>query len=150
MNHSHNVHLSGLTETWTTGSPVRVVLVDDHEDFLSSLGQFISASKRVTVVGIAQTGEEALTLLDVHNADLVLMDVFMKQMTGFEATRCLKAKHAALKVIIISFYDSPEIQGLAAQALADGFVSKSSIGTHLLAMIDKLFPEHPAPASPIL
>jgi DNA-binding NarL/FixJ family response regulator len=124
-----------------TQKPICVVLVDDHDDFVSSLDKFLSSSKRVKVAGIAHSGEEALGILGNEHIDLVLMDIFMKPMNGFEATQIIKTAHSAPKVIILSFYDSPELHVLAARALADGFVTKSRLGNDLIPLIDELFPD---------
>ncbi len=141
MNLLHNALPTDLSEHVEIGSPIRVVLVDDHEDFVVSLGQFLSSSKRVNVVGIAHSGEEALGIIGRVQPDLVLMDIFMKPMNGFETTFRIKTNYAKSKVIILSFYDSPELHILATRALADGFVSKSRLGNELIPMIDDLHPD---------
>lgn len=71
--------------------------------------------------------------------NLVLMDLAMPRMNGLEATRHIKAQPSAPYVVILTLNDSSEYR-LASEAVgADGFVTKSEIGTTLLPLIDSLF-----------
>jgi len=142
MHPAHDELRQDVSEGRTHALPISVLLVDDHEDFLSSLRQFLSNSKRVEVIGIARSGIEALEILEERRSDLILMDIYMKPLNGFEATHIIKSKYSGSKVIMLSFYDSPELKGLAASALADGFVAKARLGNDLLPMIEQLFPAY--------
>jgi DNA-binding NarL/FixJ family response regulator len=121
---------------------IKVLLVDDNDEFLSSLKRFLSHLNNIEITRIAHTGKDALAAVEQEPADLVLMDILMEPMSGFEATHTMKMKSISPKVIILSFYDSPEFQSLASLAHADGFVSKSKLGTDLFPMIQQLFPSN--------
>ena len=68
------------------------------------------------------------------------MDVSMPGMNGFEATRQIKKKSDAPRVIILTLYDLPEYRRMAESVGAEGFVSKDQFGSILLESIHKLFP----------
>jgi DNA-binding NarL/FixJ family response regulator len=119
---------------------VHIMIVDDNYEFTRSLNNFLSHSKHLLVVNIVRTGEEAVDLVDKVKPDLVLMDIFMKTMNGLEATRLMKMKTICPKIIIVSVFESKEFQSSADLVNVDGFVTKSQIGTKLIPMINKLFP----------
>jgi len=68
------------------------------------------------------------------------MDVAMPGMNGLEATRQIKARPAAPRVVILTFYDNPEYRAVAQTVGADGFVTKSDFAAQLLPLIYALFP----------
>jgi DNA-binding NarL/FixJ family response regulator len=123
-----------------TATEINVLLVDDSDEFISSMKRFLSYIKNIKITRVARSGKEGLAAIQVKPADLVLMDIMMQPMNGFEATKALKKQSQYPKVIIVSLYDSKEYQSMASLAHADGFVSKSKIGTDLIPMIQKLFP----------
>ena len=87
--------------------PARILLVDDSRRFIESAERFFADELRVTVVGSALSGKEALDQVARLNPDLVLMDVAMPGMDGLEATQHIKARANAPLVIILTFYDTP-------------------------------------------
>ncbi len=76
------------------------------------------------VVGEAKDGQEAIELCRLHRPDLVVMDVRMPRMNGFEATRTIKEELCATKVLIVSAYDHVGYVSEAMRAGAEGYVLK--------------------------
>ena len=70
-----------------------VLIADDQTLFRSGLAALLDKDPRVTVVGQAANGEEAVRMVDEMKPDLVLMDLKMQGMEGVEATRLIHAKH---------------------------------------------------------
>ncbi len=103
----------------------RVLLVDDSPEFLRSAQRVVASQPGVEVIGVAQSGAEALAKVTALRPDVVLMDVVMPVMNGFEATRRLKQVSDAPFVIIVTMHDGPEHAEAARAAGADGFVAKS-------------------------
>jgi CheY-like chemotaxis protein/HPt (histidine-containing phosphotransfer) domain-containing protein len=103
----------------------RILLVEDNE-----LNQIVAADLLGGVAGalvqIANNGHEALTLLDQHPFDLVLMDVQMPGMDGYEATRRLRANPAwaALPVVAMTAHAMERDRVLCLAAGMNDFVSK--------------------------
>ena len=124
----------------TSGLRVRTFMVDDHAVFLDELAHLLAESHETDVVGRTVSGEDALEQIAVLRPDLILMDLAMPGMGGLEATRRLKAKPDAPRVIMLSLHEHPMYRMAALDAGASGFVSKSKLGTALLPMIRSLFP----------
>lgn len=111
--------------------PVRVLIVDDHRLFADALKLWLDRDPTLDVVAIAVTGEEAVDLAVEHDAEVVLMDVGLPGIDGFEATRRLHALKSAAKVIAVSGYAGDDVEGAAADAGMVSFLSKDRIHEHV-------------------
>src|SRR5581483_9160191 len=85
-----------------TPAPVRVLIVDDHDVFSGALQALLDRCNDIDVVGVAHNGEEAVELAHTARADVVLMDLSMPVMDGFEAAKRLHAKRKSLRVIALT------------------------------------------------
>ena len=120
---------------------IKVLLVDDSEQFLQSATAFLSQCPSVEVIGTATSGKDAIKKVQELSPDLVLMDIAMPGMNGIEATQRIKAKPGGPKIIILTIHDDAEYRSAVKDAGADGFVRKSNLLTHLLPLLDTLFAE---------
>lgn len=121
---------------------IRTLMVDDHATFLDELAHLLEEDRKMDIVGRAASGEDAVEQTTALRPDLVLMDLAMPGMGGLEATRRLKIHTGtdAPRVIMLSLHEHPMYRAAALDAGANGFVSKSTLGTTLLPMIHSLFP----------
>jgi len=120
-------------------SRVRTLLVDDNDDFLDGLAAWITHDPQIEIVGRAHSGREAIERAAQLGPDLVLMDVSMAEVNGFEAARRIKSAAGAPAVILMTFHDSHAARLEAWAAGADSFLAKSEITERLSAMIEDLF-----------
>jgi DNA-binding NarL/FixJ family response regulator len=127
--------------------PVRVLLVDDSSEFLRHAGAFLMSLPGVDLVGWAYLGREALDLVSVLNADLLLVDVALPGIGGVEVARRIKAQPEAPRVVLVTLYDEPAYREAAREAGADGYVTKKDLVTRLPGLIAELFPQSAAAAS---
>ena len=127
--------------------PVRVLLVDSSDDFLDGLSAWLEDWPVVAIVGRANTGVDAIDLTDRLQPDLVVMDISMPRMNGFEATREIKAVRGGPRVVLTTFHASEAARGEARAAGADDLIDKSEVTTKLRTLIEG-FPTAPeAPES---
>ena len=123
-------------------SEVRVLVVDDSKRFRVAARSVLRRVPGFTIVGEAESGEEALDRVGELTPDLVLMDIKMPGMTGVEAARLISASAPATVVFLCSTY---ALADLPAQVGVDGvaaYVHKEELRPELLA---QLWQEH-APA----
>lgn len=105
---------------------VRVLIVDDMPQVLHDLRQLLELSGAVEVIGEARDGQEAIQLAAKLSPEVVVMDLEMPGMDGYEATCQIKSRHPAPRVVILSVHAGPEEREHARAAGADGFVLKGA------------------------
>ena len=105
-------------------SKIRVFLVDDHSVLCYGISQMLEQEVDLSVVGEAQSGEEALARLREVSTDVVLMDIQLKGgMDGIDTLRRLKALKPEIKVIMLTSYGDEYINA-SLEAGATGYLLK--------------------------
>ena len=117
---------------------LRILLVDDQAEFLTSLANMLSDDSRVEIVGQARSGREALEANDRLKPDAVLLDLAMPDMNGLQTTRHLKERTSPPCVVIMTCHGSKEYQMAARMAGADGFIHKDDFYARFPSLIDWL------------
>jgi DNA-binding NarL/FixJ family response regulator len=107
-------------------SKIRVLAADDQRVVREGLAMLLGLLPDVEVVGTAADGEEVLALAAELQPDVILMDLRMPRLDGVEATRRLKARDPAVKVVVLTTYadDRSVIDALRAGAL--GYLTKDA------------------------
>lgn len=98
---------------------IRVVLVDNDQDFLQPFEQFLSFQPDIEVVGMANNGQEALDVVEMTHPDVVVMDIRMPVLDGVGATRCVRTLHPSCQVLLFTTWSDDEYvwEGIRAGAL---------------------------------
>jgi DNA-binding NarL/FixJ family response regulator len=115
--------------------PIRVLVADDHRLFAEALQAILAADPRMSVVGHASDGREAVQLARELEPDVVLMDISMPVMDGFEATREIRAERKDTRVLMLTGSNSRVDVDRARRAGAAGYVTKDRIAAELLDAI---------------
>ena len=103
--------------------PIRVLLVDDHQLLTGALSQMMSLEPDLRVVGVAGSVAEAKAM-SRDRVDVVLMDYRLPDGTGAEATRAIKARWPAARVVMLTALNDDETVLESIQAGADGYLTK--------------------------
>ncbi len=113
----------------------RILVVDDQEDNRRILRDLLTASGFEVIEG--KTGEEGVALAEERAPDLILMDIQLPGIDGYEATRRIKAKPAlsATPLIVVTSYALSGDDAKAFAAGADAYVSKPFSPRALLAKV---------------
>lgn len=115
--------------------PLRVLIADDHRLFAEALEAILAADERIEVVGQAGDGEQAIELARTLSPDVVLMDVSMPVLDGFEATRAIRATGDSTRVLMLTGSNSRADVDRSREAGASGYVTKDRIASELVATI---------------
>lgn len=118
---------------------IKVALVDDQALVRGGFRMLIDSQSDLEVVGEAGDGLEAISLLQEHLVDVVLMDVRMPELNGIEATRRIIADHPdgtpPPRIIVLTTFDLDEYVLEAIRAGASGFLLKDAEPEQLLGAI---------------
>lgn len=104
----------------------RVLLVDDTPQVRQDLRLMLALPGEMVIVGEAANGQEAIRLVQALAPDVVVMDLEMPVMDGYEATRVIKSRLPAPRVVILSIHAGPAEQEKAKSAGADAFIAKGA------------------------
>ena len=115
--------------------PIRVVIADDHGLFAEALEAILTVDGRVEVVGRATDGGKAVELVERLEPDVVLMDISMPVVDGFEATRQIRSRVPDASVLILTGSNSRLDVDRSREAGASGYVTKDRIAAELVEAI---------------
>jgi len=114
---------------------ITILLVDDHQVVRQGVRAFLDTQSDFSVVGEAETGEQALELADEHVPDVILMDLVLPgDIDGVEATRQVKRRSPRTQVVVLTSYHEDEYIFPAIRAGALSYVLKD-IGPEELAEV---------------
>lgn len=127
------------------GGRIKTLIVDDCLTIRASLVGLVSSMPGIEVAGTASNGAEALALAAADRPHLILMDLNMPVMNGLSAARLLRRRHPALRIILMTASEGPEVKANCLASGADAFLSKDEIRPELEKTIVGLFPPATAP-----
>lgn len=113
---------------------LKVLIVDDHAIMREGLAVLLAAAG-MEVVGTAADGREAAQSARALAPDVVIMDLSMPGMNGFEATREIRGRAPGIQVVVLSMHAGREHVHQAFDAGATGYVLKESAGTEVVAAV---------------
>ncbi|HEY3026168.1 MAG TPA: response regulator transcription factor [Pyrinomonadaceae bacterium] len=111
--------------------PLRVLLADDHALVRAGIRALVEKIDGVEVVGQAGDGREALQLIKKHRPDIVLLDIAMPGLNGFEVLDQTVRECPEVSVIVLSVHDAEEYAMRALSLGAMGYLPKSAASAEL-------------------
>ena len=115
---------------------IRLLLCDDHTLFREGIKAILKDEPSIEIVGEAADGRQAVAKALELQPDVVLMDIAMPELSGFDATRRILQANAKAKVLILTMYEEEEVINRCLSAGAAGYVLKDAPRAHLVHAID--------------
>ena len=115
---------------------MRIVICDDHTLFVEGIKAILRNQPSLEIVGEARDGRQAVELVKEFRPDVLLMDVSMPDMNGFDATRRVHEFDSSVKVLILTMHDEEELVARCLEAGASGYILKDAPASQLLYAIE--------------
>jgi NarL family two-component system response regulator LiaR len=116
-------------------SPIRVMIVDDHQMVRRGLATFLKVFDDLEVVGEADSGETAVPLCKKLQPDVVLMDMVMRDMDGAAATRLIRKQSPSTQILALTSFKDEILVQSALHAGAIGYLLKDVSANELAQAI---------------
>jgi len=104
---------------------IKVILADDHRIIRKGLRSLLENEPTINVVGEAENGLQLIDLLESTPVDVVLMDIKMPEMDGFDATLHLHENFNSIKILALSMYESENYINRMMELGAQGYLLKN-------------------------
>ncbi len=114
---------------------IRVLIADDDSLFAQALQAILGTDRRFEVVGLAKDGRQAVELAAALKPDVVLMDIAMPVLDGFQATRQLRKRSPETSVLMLTGSNARVDVDKARTSGAAGYVTKDRIAGELIDAI---------------
>jgi two-component system invasion response regulator UvrY len=118
--------------------PIRIILVDDHDLIRQSWKTLLENDNRFTVIAQCRNGVEAIEQARNLLPDIILMDINMSPVNGFEATEKISVTSPSVKIIGVSINNNPKYAAKMLALGGRGFVTKTSTFAELITAIQKV------------
>ncbi|MES2731880.1 MAG: response regulator transcription factor [Bacteroidota bacterium] len=117
---------------------IRVIIVDDHQILREGIRYLLKDTSNITLVGQAANGTELIQLLTHVSADIVLLDINMPGMDGFETMEYLSIHHPKLRTIVLSMISTEHSIVRLMNSGASGYVLKTVGSAELVEAIQQV------------
>ena len=107
-------------------STIKIAIADDYKIFREGLKVGFSADENLEVIMEADNGEELLKALETMTPDVIIMDLKMPIMDGMEATKAVRKKYPAIKVLVVTMYDDDKFIIHLMENGANGYLLKNT------------------------
>ncbi len=118
-----------------TPQKIQVVIADDHRLFAQALEAILATDDRIEVAGHANDGAEAVRIALSVDPDVILMDIAMPVMDGFQATKQLRKQRSNARVLMLTGSNARGDVDRARESGAAGYVTKDRIAAELIDAI---------------
>ena len=118
---------------------IKILIADDQRLFRQGLRSLLEQEKDFEVVGEAADGQDAFTLVQEANPDIVLMDVEMPKLDGIHATRLIVERYPQIKILMLSVHNEDERVVSAIRSGASGYILKDADHKEFVKIIRSTF-----------
>lgn len=117
---------------------MRILVSDDHEVVMRGVASILSERKDIEVIDHAPNGKEAVQRAREENPDLIILDISMPILDGFEAAWQIRTFLPKVPILFLSMHEGHHVEEQAKLAGAQGFITKNQAAEGLLKAVDAL------------
>lgn len=105
-------------------TPVRLLIVDDHELVRDGIRARLESEQGLEIIGEAENGRQAVSLVEQLQPDLVMLDINMPEMNGLDAVEEIRDRDLPCNILMLSLYDNSEYVRRAMDLGTNGYLLK--------------------------
>lgn len=117
---------------------ITILIVDDHKLIRDTWSFILNSDERFRVIAETDSGQQAIELASSNNPEIILMDINMSPMNGFEATKEIRKISPSSKVIGVSMHSQPAYAKKMLQMGASGYITKNSSKEEMITAISEV------------
>lgn len=121
-----------------THDKIRIVLADDHAVLRAGLRVLLNSQADLLVVGEAGDGDEVLQQIELHQPDILVLDLIMPKVKGLDIIEELTAKYPQLRILVLTMHANTQYVRYVLKAGCAGYVTKSSADSELITAIREI------------
>lgn len=137
--HQTNNFLVKTTAQNIKSQSIKILIVDDQKIVRTRVQEILADSDDLTIVGMVDDGDQAISLIKSLKPDIILMDIEMPKRNGIEITKIISQRFPELKILILSTHKEETYFQQSLTAGASGYVLKQTSATHLIAAIHMVY-----------
>lgn len=124
------------------GNKITILIVDDHKLIRDTWSFILNSDPRFQVIAETDSGQDAIGLAEANHPDIILMDINMTPMNGFEATKEIRKVSPSSKIIGVSMHSQPAYAKKMLQVGAVGYITKNSSKEEMIGAISEVAQGH--------
>jgi two-component system, NarL family, nitrate/nitrite response regulator NarL len=107
-------------------SDIKVLIADDHHLMVDGIRSLLDDVEGLEIVGVANDGEETMVFVSRKPVDVILLDLQMPKMNGFQVAEQIKKKYPTIRILVLTMYDKPGFIRELLESGVDGYVLKNT------------------------
>src|SRR4030067_1702257 len=119
--------------------PIKIIIADDQRLFRQGLRSLLEQEGDMEVIGEAADGQDAFTLAQEANPDVILMDVELPKLDGIQASRMILERQPDIKILMLSVHNEDERVISAIRSGASGYIMKDADHKEFIKIIRRTF-----------
>lgn len=108
-------------------APARIVIADDSKAFCTALCAFLASIPDIEIVAVASGGAEAIKLVEEFHPDLLILDLQMPRVDGWQVLSRLRAMRSRVRVLVLSAHPEAHYRETALDRGAVAYVAKGDV-----------------------
>lgn len=118
---------------------IQLLIADDHNFIIDGIMALLSSDEKFKVIGIANSGKDAIEKYNMLKPDIVIMDISMPEISGIDATKLIIADHPSAKIIALTQHDDSEYIVEFFKAGGLGYILKTANRNELIEAITTVY-----------
>ena len=123
----------------TKARTIRVVLVDDNAMIRRGVRKILEKNSNIVVVAESSTGSAAIRFVQQLQPDLLLLDIELPDIKGYDVARALRAQGSKVSILVLSTCDDDHFIEEIFQAGINGYLNKSEVPTKIMDAVHRVF-----------